>query len=292
MTVCVAALADDGKTIVYAADKMIGAGFIETEGGQEKILPLGERWRVLVSGDDVAPAFEILDRARHKLMSKPNATYEAASEVMEEAWAEKRLEEAEALYLRPRGMTLDDFKKERLQNPDSASVQDLDSRVSRHEFSLHLLVVGFDNGEGRIFSLYREDRGIAKRHDAPGFHAVGSGWVSAVHMMYLRDLSPVMPARLALYYAYEGKYFGEDAPGVGWQTDLYIWRTGEAPIKISFETVEKILVEKLVVPLGPKSPRQSHVKVLNEIPELKGFERVKREKRDDEWIIVRDPSAP
>ncbi len=46
MTVCVAALADDGKAVVYAADKMIGAGFIETELGQEKILPLGDRWRV------------------------------------------------------------------------------------------------------------------------------------------------------------------------------------------------------------------------------------------------------
>jgi hypothetical protein len=48
MTVCVAALADDGKTVVYAADKMIGVGFIETGLGQEKILPLGEQRRVLI----------------------------------------------------------------------------------------------------------------------------------------------------------------------------------------------------------------------------------------------------
>ena len=166
----------------------------------------------------------------------------------------------------------------------------MDRQLSSYEFSLHLLVVGFDNDIGWIFSLYDKDRGIAKRHDAPGFHAVGSGWVSAIHMTYLRNLSPVMPARLALYYAYEGKYFGEDAPGVGWQTDLYIWRAGEEPIKISFETVEKILVEKLVVPLGPKDPRQSHVVILNEIPGLKAFDRVRREKRNEEWTIVRDAS--
>ncbi len=278
MTVCVAALADHSKTIVYAADKMIGAGFIETEGGQEKILPLGDKSRVLISGDDVVPAFEIVDRARQKLAARAEATYKSASESMEEAWAEKRLERAEALYLRPRGMKIADFLKERLQNPDSANVQDLDAKVSGHEFSLHLLVVGFDGDEGRTFSLYGDERGIARRHDAPGFHAVGSGWVSAVHMMYLRNVSPVMPARLALYYAYEGKYFGEDAPGVGWPTDLYIWHAGDAAIKLSFNTVEKILVKKLVAPLGPKDPQNFNVKILNEIPELKGFDRVNREK--------------
>src|SRR5712691_9331099 len=106
MTVCVAALADDGKSLVYAADKMIGAGFIETELGQEKILRLGDKWRVLISGNDVAPAFDIVDRARHKLAAKGVTTYRAASESMEEAWAEKRLEEASAMYLRPRGMTV------------------------------------------------------------------------------------------------------------------------------------------------------------------------------------------
>jgi len=183
MTVCVAALADDGKTVVYAADKMIGTGFIETELGQEKILPLGDRWRVLISGNNIAPAFDIVDRARDKLATTGATTYKAAAAAMEEAWAEKRLEAAEALYLRPRGMTVPDFLKERLQNPDSASVKDLDNKVSSHEFSLHLLVAGFDNGDGRIFSLYDEDRGRSRRHDVPGFHAVGSGWVSAIRMM-------------------------------------------------------------------------------------------------------------
>ena len=38
-----AALADDGRTLVYAADKLVGPRIIETEFEQEKILALGDK---------------------------------------------------------------------------------------------------------------------------------------------------------------------------------------------------------------------------------------------------------
>jgi hypothetical protein len=111
--------------------------------------------------------------------------------------------------------------------------------------------------------------------------------------MYFRELSPATPARLALYYAFEAKYFGEDAPTVGWQTDLYIWRCDdEQPTKIDLRVIEDVLVKRLCENLRPRPLRDNHLKHLNDLP-LSGFDRLRRQKRnafsgDDEWIVTRE----
>src|SRR3989442_984068 len=67
--------------------------------------------------------------------------------------------------------------------------------------------------------------------------------------------------------------------------------SGEAQ-KIDLETVEKVLVNKLVNALQPKDLRQLHVDVLNEKLDLRGFDRIKRTKKGNEWIIEREKSGP
>ncbi len=102
MTVCVGTLADDSKTLVFAADKAIGIGMIQAELAEEKILPLGEKWRVLISGNDIAPVFPIMDRARAKLGASASTSLAAAVDAMHGAYIETRLASAEVKYLAPR----------------------------------------------------------------------------------------------------------------------------------------------------------------------------------------------
>jgi hypothetical protein len=64
MTCCVASICDEGKSIVLVSDKMIGTGMIESEPEISKVLWLHKNWRVMLAGDDIAPAFPIVDTAK------------------------------------------------------------------------------------------------------------------------------------------------------------------------------------------------------------------------------------
>jgi hypothetical protein len=46
MTVCVAAICDNGKTIILVSDRMIGPGFIESEPNLNKVIKLHGQWWV------------------------------------------------------------------------------------------------------------------------------------------------------------------------------------------------------------------------------------------------------
>jgi hypothetical protein len=64
MTVCVATICDNGKSIILVADKMIGIGFIESEPDINKLLQLHKDWWVLFAGNDISPVFDVIAYAR------------------------------------------------------------------------------------------------------------------------------------------------------------------------------------------------------------------------------------
>jgi len=107
-------------------------------------------------------------------------------------------------------------------------------------------------------------------------------------MMTYREVSPKMPLRLALYYAVEGKYFGEEAGGVGWKTDVYVWQVGSKPFRLSEDTLEKELF-KLCGKLSPRSVDKRHVEILNNLSgtKLRGMPKLttSRKKGEDLKII-------
>ena len=64
MTLCIAALADDRKTIVMAADRMVSTTFIESELEISKIIPVDDHWWIMLAADALAGAFPIIDNVR------------------------------------------------------------------------------------------------------------------------------------------------------------------------------------------------------------------------------------
>lgn len=266
MTVCVAAMCDDRKAIVLAADKMVGFGAIESEADIHKIVRLHKDWWVMMAANDISPAFDIIDAAKQRMSSRSMGV-DAAIQAVVRAYQEKRLNQAEAIHLTPRGWSLIEFNSVQSVNVIPSALRiELDFKIQAHHLSLTLLVAGFDrHGLGHIFSVDDYDhRASARRHDIPGYHAIGSGSQGAMYMMAYREVSSSMPIRGMLYYVAEGKYFGELASGVGERTDLHIIRPGRSRLTITEKAVEDKLV-KLCQRLEPKTLDKKGVDVLNSL---------------------------
>lgn len=287
MTVCVAAICDNGKTLILVADKMIGIGFIESEPDINKLLVLDKDWWVLFAGNNISPVFDIVDYAKLYISEKKkkdglreeaSISLNLAMESIRESYDKKRREQAEILYLKPIGWTMDAFNADGQKYlPDFAEIK---SRISDYSLDIELLIAGFSDGNAYIFSLTGTDGALINRHDIPGFYSIGSGGIGAIYMLYYRDMSYKKPAREAVYYAMEAKLFGEQASGVGEETDLYIATSDGKFITLSEDTIEKKLVS-VWNKLRPKWMGRESRLILNSLPELNEFEQIKEESKSN-----------
>jgi len=275
MTTCNAAICDDGNAIVLVADKLIGMVYVESELEITKMRQIHKEWWMLFAGNDIAPVFDIVDYVKARLNQKEPASIGDVQDAVKTAFAQKRMENAESLYLSPLGWEISRFNSDgHALLPNFAELQ---ARMSDYALGIELLVAGFDGGKGCIFSLYGygEKRGIPQRSDIPGFASIGSGSIASMYMMFFRDLGPKTGVREAVLYALEGKYFGEQASGVGESTDLFVARPGKELIQISDE---RTIGEKLIpicYRLSPNLLQKRDREALNSLAELKDFSKIK-----------------
>lgn len=274
MTTCVATVCDEGNAIVLVADKMIGMGYVESELEITKMRPIHRDWWMLFAGDDITPVFDVVDYAKEGLNQTDPMTIADVQEAVRVAFAKKRMADAEALYLGPIGWDIVRFNNEGSERlPDFEQIK---TKIEDYTLNIELLVAGFDGGKGHIFTLYGygETRGLTRREDIPGFSSIGSGSTAAAFMMYYRNLSPKTGVREAVYYSLEGKYFGEQASGVGGSTDLFVARPGKDLLQLNDEdTIEEKLIP-ICYALSPNLLRKRDRATLNEIPELKEFRQI------------------
>jgi len=112
MTTCVATVCDDGNAIVLVADKMIGMGYVESELEITKMRQIHPDWWMLFAGDDISPVFDIVDYTKIGLDQKKPMSVADVQEAVKVAFARKRMEDAETLYLTPIGWEVSRFNSE------------------------------------------------------------------------------------------------------------------------------------------------------------------------------------
>jgi len=286
MTCCVAVICDDGKTIVMVADRMVGIGIIESEPAISKLRELHKGWWVLFAGDDISSIFDVVDYARLQIQERKKAEHadvdspislRVATEAIQGAYQRKRMEDAETLYLRPIGLDIKSINSEGYARPDFKEVVE---KLQAHSLPIEMLVAGFSEGQAHLFTLigYGEQKGLARRLDIPGFSCIGSGGLGADYMLYYRDMGPKKQLREALYYAMEAKIFGEQASGVGEDTDAYIATADGKFIPLDEKkSIEGALV-KVWNLLRPHRIGKNSRELLNSIPELDEFPKLETEK--------------
>lgn len=265
---------------------MVGLGYITSDLDISKMRPLHKDWWILFSGDDLSPVFDIIDYAKdalrneHGVSADDPAPLRAVMKSVQSGFEKKRLEDAEALYLKPIGWKINAFRSKGHEAlPNAAQIQ---SDIDRFHLPIELLVAGFEGDAAFIFDLigYGDKRGIPSRYDIPGFRAIGSGSTVAEFMMYYRDFSPKEGVREAVYHTMEAKYYGEQASGVGEKTDLFVARAGKDLIPLSDEKSIETKLIPICHALSPGLLNKKHRQMLNSIPELSEFPTVPEEKPD------------
>jgi len=137
--------------------------------------------------------------------------------------------------------------------------------VSDHEFSIELLIAGFDRAQqGHIFTV-RSDvkRGKPQLDDAEGYSAVGSGGFAAIYMMSYRHYDFTLPVHKAIYSIFEGKYFGELATGVGPDTDMFVVSADRSMYVLDKKRENRLV--KIVRKRGPRKIKKHQGKALKSI---------------------------
>jgi len=268
MTCCIAAICDEGKSIVLVMDKLIGAMFVEAQPDVEKAINVHDNWWVMYAADDISPVFEITDAIRDELRRKKRFSIEEVEDIVGRCYEDARIKRATHRYLKRWKMEADVFVQSGAKLLGRRAAKKLRKQVREFDMRVALIVAGFDSkGEAKLFSI---DDGVPQRQDVPGFCAIGSGAPPAENiMMYRGELSYKTPLRSALYYAIEGKYFSEAANGVGSRTDMYVLRSkSKVALTLDEDTIiEDILISKLCEKLEPGNlQKQKFFDILNEIP--------------------------
>jgi hypothetical protein len=246
MTVCIAAMADVGKSIVIACDSMISTGEVSGDRVAFKIYPLGTNekvWVAMMAGDDISQVSPVIQEANSRLLGiqANQLTTEAVGNEFVAAYQSVRRKYAQDQILSPFGITMEDFRNNGLQIFGD-SYREVAADLTRIDLGCQFLLAGFDrDGDGHILSV--SNPGIVKHHDPVGFWAIGSGSYSALSMLFYHSIRADLPLPLILYHTCEAKFMAESAFGVGKHSTVQIITHDSRPQDLVYEQSQEFVSE-------------------------------------------------
>ena len=233
MTVCIAALSRhvDANGVQYpivilAADRMITARRIrEYEfADQTKLIWHRSNVAVLMSGS-LDSLFLAYQNAQSRAASDC-AIKDLAKLLAEEIQAVRR-RDVERLFLQRYNLTIDSFiARQREWTPDfferlNAHITDINNDLGE------VIIAGFDDNVAHIYTI--EEAGWERPWDGTGFCAIGIGAEHAEAAFTRAQYTPKTNWISAMRLTYFAKRRAEEAPGVGWSTDLW-FVTSQGPM--------------------------------------------------------------
>jgi len=224
MTICIAALADDGKSLILASDRKITYGFpinTEIESDNKKIEKITDKIFILSAGDSFVGS-QLVEEIKGEQQGATSV--KNVAEAARKRYIELRTKRMVQIYLEPRGMSLDYYLQKQKDLNEQISIQ-IDSGMSRDQqsFILSLIVGGIDDSGGHIYGIFHP--GIMNVMDFSGFCAIGIGDVHAINSLIGNKYTSKSSLREVLYLVYDAKKRSEVAPGVGKYTDIYTIKT-------------------------------------------------------------------
>ena len=218
MTICMAALCDNGNSVLVMADRMLTVTYpmeYQLESSERKIHILGDHALAMFAGDLVM-GMQILDDATSTIQQSRLSLLPQMVDVIRASFVRARLQMVEHQCLTPRGLTLDEyFNRQHMLNP--SLVQNIDQAFMQSGTGVSFLIAGWDGSKYSIFALV--DPGAVYCLDAIGFHAIGSGSPHAIHVLLGANYSKNMPNEDAKELLAKARKASEVAPGVGIESD-------------------------------------------------------------------------
>jgi hypothetical protein len=237
VTLCVAAICDDGKSLVGASDRMITAG-TQYLSPVPKVVPLTPSIVAMLAGDDVDFIHGILLELRTDIATKAEkargeyGVKEAAYD-LQECFNRARNRLMSQDLLARYEMTPATFPKPNWEK-HPALVQEIAQKMEDYRTSdLQILVVGVDRLGAHIYEFENRLTGGGNVHpyDGAGFRAIGSGDSLAHSQLELASYGPSRSEAEALFLVYLAKKRAEVAGGVSKPTDVFLFASGEEELR-------------------------------------------------------------
>lgn len=228
MTICIAALADNCKTLVLSADQMITANIpisyqFETN-NVKKIYDINENIVIMTAGNALY-AYEIIDLVKRNLSSDQNPiTVQYVAEITRRIYQNFRRQKVVTKLIEPRGLTLSDYllNQSKLHN---GVVQEIEQNLVNFSIDVELIIAGSNTDRCHVLSVTHP--GDLVSHDSIGYVCVGSGSPHATYYLIGSNYNKTMSLEEIQKLVQEAKEKSEVAPGVGKNTTTKILRSME-----------------------------------------------------------------
>ncbi len=214
MTICLAAICDNGSRLVVASDSMITnpALSIEFEHLTKKMTELSDRCVALTAGDALAHT-ELFNSVQDEIEKLKSPTLKNIISKIKECYQEIRKREITERYIIPRGFDniREFYQAQRVLDPEIT--KGIQFQIDRYDYGLEILIAGVEDREAHIYEIF--DPGTSKCFDSIGFHAIGSGVPHALNSLIARGCNQNAPLAECFIKIFEAKKMAEKAPGVG-----------------------------------------------------------------------------
>ena len=225
MTVCIAALYDDGAGVVLASDQMVTAhipiGYEFEHGDKTKIIELVGNGSVyaLIAGD-VLRGNEVINVARTQLIQREGeATASEVAAIVRSAYQQVRLTNVIHVELEPRGLDLGAYYNSH-QKMSPQLVQMIDHALSSTNLGVEMLIAGANGRTHTIHTILNP--GVTRDHSSIGLGAIGSGAPHALYSLIEDSCESGMDRDSVVGLVKKAKNRSEVAPGVGKETTIIV----------------------------------------------------------------------
>jgi len=220
MTICIAALYENGKGFVLASDLMTTAHFpigyeFERE-DVEKIIKITESAEVyaLIAGD-VFFANAAIEKAREQAKGQGINIVDGIAELVRSSYQDIRRERVVRGELEPRGLNISSYYQNH-QKLLPNIVQMIDKSFVSYNPGVELIIAGRGETGCHLFTV--SNPGQCLCHDAIGYTAIGSGAPHAIYSLMDSNYEKSLNKAKVIDLVNKAKERSQVAPGVGAKT--------------------------------------------------------------------------
>jgi len=218
MTICIAALYDNGKGFVLTSDLMTTAHFpigyeFERE-DVDKIIKMTESVYVLTAGD-VLFANAVIEKARQVVIEKGINVVDGIAELIRANYQDKRRERVVRGELEPRGLNIATYYQSH-QSLHPTIVQMIDRAFVSYNPQVDLIIAGKGDTSCHLFTVVNPGQCLCQ--DAIGYTAVGSGAPHAIYSLIDSGYQKSFNKDKVIELVKAAKERAHVAPGVGSKT--------------------------------------------------------------------------
>jgi len=215
MTVCIAALCNNGQGCILTSDQMTTANIpmgYEFENEEvSKIIEVRDGAFVLTAGD-VLFSNEAINMAKTRIITENIQSAEGIGDAIRQAYQQIRKTRIIRTELESRGLDLGAYLNMQ-QKLNPAIVQLVDNAFRNYHPQVEFIFVGKDGNSCHIYTILNP--GDIFCQDPIGFAAIGSGAPHALYSLIEANYKKSMDAKTVKELVEKAKQRSEVAPGVG-----------------------------------------------------------------------------